>query len=176
MNGGNVTVEFLGNSYTRWNGNQPDTQFRGYVSTEEIGVITLTPDSTSHVIGLQRLELDLPPAFTAALLYNPLKAVKSGSTIPIKLQLLSGGRNVSAPSLVVHAVTLLKIDTTASTQVLDDAGNANPDFDFRYDPTLGGAPGGYIFNLKTTGLTTGTYHLKFTVNGMGDYTANFDVK
>jgi hypothetical protein len=38
------------------------------------------------------------------------------------------------------------------------------------------ALGGYIFNLKTTGLTTGTYHLKFTVNGLGDYTAAFAVK
>ena len=113
-------------------------------------------------------------AYTVSLLYDPLKAAKSGSTVPIKLQLRSGAVNVSAPSLVVHAVAVLKMDSTVPGQV-DDAGNANPDFDFRYDPTLGGT-GGYIFNLKTTGLTTGTYHLKFTVNGLGDYTANFAVK
>jgi hypothetical protein len=112
--------------------------------------------------------------YTVSLLYDPLKAAKSGSTIPIKLQLLSGGVNVSAANLVLHAVVVLKMDNSAPSQV-HDAGNANPDFDFRYDPTLGGS-GGYIFNLKTTGLTTGTYHLKFTVNGLGDYTANFAVR
>ncbi len=53
-----------------------------------------------------------------------------------------------------------------------DAGNANADFNFRYDASLAG----YIFNLKTTGLTTGTYHLKFTVDGLGDYTAPFAVR
>jgi hypothetical protein len=47
---------------------------------------------------------------------------------------------------------------------LQDAGNANPDNDFRFDPTLGGT-GGYIFNLKTTGLSTGTYNVSFTVSG-----------
>lgn len=41
-----------------------------------------------------------------------------------------------------------------------DAGNANPDNGFRYDSTLGGT-GGYIFNLSTKGLTTGTYNLTF---------------
>ena len=114
------------------------------------------------------------PAYTVSLLYDPLKAAKSGSTVPIKLQLLRGAVNVSAPSLVVHAVAVLKMDSSVPGQV-DDPGNANPDFDFRYDPTLGGT-GGYIFNLKTTGLTTGTYHLKFSVNGLGDYTAPFAVK
>ncbi|HZT40533.1 MAG TPA: hypothetical protein VFA07_00005, partial [Chthonomonadaceae bacterium] len=44
---------------------------------------------------------------------------------------------------------------------LESAGDANPDNDFRFDCTLGMA-GGYIFNLKTTGLGTGTYNLNFT--------------
>ena len=41
------------------------------------------------------------------------------------------------------------------------SGSANPDANFRYD----GGLGGYIFNLKTTGLTTGTYALEFSVTG-----------
>ena len=111
---------------------------------------------------------------TVSLLYDPTKAAKSGSTIPIKLQLLSGGVNLSSPSLVVHAVALVKVSGTASDQILNDAGNANPDFDFRYDTSLAG----YIFNLKTTGLTTGTYNLIFTVNALGDptYFAPFQVE
>jgi hypothetical protein len=43
---------------------------------------------------------------------------------------------------------------------LEASGNANPDNDFRFDPALGGS-GGYIYNLKTTGLSTGTYNLYF---------------
>jgi hypothetical protein len=42
--------------------------------------------------------------------------------------------------------------------VVEDAGNANPDLGFRYDAELGG----YIFNLKTTVLATGTWELRFT--------------
>jgi hypothetical protein len=53
-----------------------------------------------------------------------------------------------------------------------DAGNANPDFDFRYDAALAG----YIFNLKTTGLGTGTYQLCFTVGGCAVLSAAFEVR
>jgi hypothetical protein len=45
----------------------------------------------------------------------------------------------------------------------EDAGNANPDSDFRFDSTLGPS-GGYIFNLKTTGLIGGTYGFTFTAS------------
>jgi endoglucanase Acf2 len=45
--------------------------------------------------------------------------------------------------------------------VPDDAGSANPDSAFRFDA----ASGAYIFNLKTTGLQTGTYALSFTATG-----------
>ena len=53
---------------------------------------------------------------------------------------------------------------------------AAADNNFRFDPTLG-STGGYIFNLKTTGLTTGTYNLNFTVTGDSfGYAAQFQVK
>ena len=38
------------------------------------------------------------------------------------------------------------------------------DGDFRYDQTLG-LSGGYIFNLKITGLGPGTYSLNFSAAG-----------
>jgi len=53
------------------------------------------------------------------------------------------------------------LTSTNAPTALDDSGNANPDFDFRYDSGLGG----YIFNLSTTGYGTGTYTLNFTANG-----------
>ena len=47
----------------------------------------------------------------------------------------------------------------AATTDVQDAGDANPDSDFRY------VGPGYVFNLQTTGLTTGTWNLVFTVTG-----------
>jgi hypothetical protein len=97
-------------------------------------------------------------------LFDQTKAAKSGSTIPIKIQLVdANGNNVSLTGVVVHAVSVVQTSSSASV-LLDDAGQANPDFDFRYDSPLGGT-GGYIFNLKTTGYETGTYVLNYTVAG-----------
>lgn len=45
--------------------------------------------------------------------------------------------------------------------MLEDAGNSNPDFDFRYDAGLSG----YVYNLKTKGYAPGTYSLAFRVAG-----------
>jgi len=94
-------------------------------------------------------------------LYDQTKAVKSGSTIPIKFQLYDASDlNVSASSITVHAVSVTQVSTNAPG-TLEDSGNANPDLDFRYDSTLGGT-GGYIFNLSTKGDSTGTYQINFT--------------
>jgi hypothetical protein len=62
-----------------------------------------------------------------------------------------------SPGVVVTAVQVVKLSDSTTAQVTD-AGDANPDSNFRFDPTLGGS-GGYAFNLKTTGLSTGTYAL-----------------
>ena len=40
-------------------------------------------------------------------------------------------------------------------------GSANPDSNFRYDATLNG----YIYNLSTSGLSSGTWQLNFKVAG-----------
>jgi hypothetical protein len=99
--------------------------------------------------------------YNLCVLYDQAKSYKSGSVVPIKLQLCDAGpTNVSASSIVVHAIGLTKKDSSASS-VVEDAGNANPDNDFRYDATLGG----YIYNLNTKGLTTDTWALSFTASG-----------
>ncbi len=111
-------------------------------------------------------------------LYDQYKTHRGGSTVPIKFQICdAGGANVSAAGIVVHATGLTQLDASA-TSVIDDAGASNsPDNDFRYDAALGGT-GGYIFNLKTTGLLTGTYTLTFTIDGVSDptYAVQFDVR
>jgi len=94
----------------------------------------------------------------------------------VKLQLCDGsGNDLSSSTITLHATSVTQVSTSISGQV-QDAGNANPDNDFRFDSTLG-PTGGYIFNLKTTGLTTGTYNLNFTVTGDSFvYAASFQVK
>jgi hypothetical protein len=106
-------------------------------------------------------------------LYDQAKAHKAGSVAPIKLQLCdSQNKNVSAANVVVNATGLTKKDSTASTTVID-AGNANPDNNFRYDTTIGG----YVYNLSTKGLTTGTWELSFMVAGDPvPHSVRFDVK
>src|SRR2546423_404168 len=116
------------------------------------------------------------PRYSLCLLYEPTKAGKSGSNIPIKLELCDqSGNDLSSFSLTLHATGIAPISTTITGPV-ESPGNANPDNDFRFDAALGAA-GGYIFNLKTAGLTTGTYKLQFMVTGdTSTYGATFQVK
>jgi hypothetical protein len=106
-------------------------------------------------------------------LYDSNVAKKSGSTYPIKVSLCdASGRNLSAPSIVLHAVGVTQTSANIPAS-LDDSGNANPDFDFRYDSALGG----YIFNLSTSGYKTGSYRLNFTAgNDPVVHSAPFAVK
>jgi len=98
----------------------------------------------------------LSVTFNICLLYDPTKAVKSGATYPIKIQLCDiNGNNVSSADIVVHATNVQQVSTLAMGEVIT-SGNANGDTDFRFDN------GSYILNLKTTGLSTGTYKLYFT--------------
>jgi probable HAF family extracellular repeat protein len=95
-------------------------------------------------------------------LYDQTKAHRSGSTVPIKLQLHDKqGNNLSAPNIAVVATGVSLASTNAPGE-LSDSGNANPDFNFRYVSDLGGTSG-YIFNLSTRGYGTGTYNLHFRV-------------
>ena len=104
---------------------------------------------------------DTPVLFNICTLYDQEKTHKSGSTVPIKLQLCDAiGRNLSSPAIVVTAIGIRKISDGAYGPV-DDSGSANPDYNFRYDSTLGGMGGGYIFNLSVKGLGTGSYLLGF---------------
>jgi hypothetical protein len=109
--------------------------------------------------------------FNICLLYDPTKAVKSGATYPIKLQLCDiNGNNVSSADTVLHAVGVGQISSTSYGEVMA-AGNANPDNNFRFDTSY------YIYNLKTTGLGTGVYNLYFTAGSDPVlHTVQFQVK
>jgi hypothetical protein len=111
-------------------------------------------------------------------LFDRSKAYKRGSTTPIKLQVLNASNaNLSSSntSLVTRDLRLMSGNTLAP---IEDSGNANPDYAFRYDSTLGGAGGGYIFNLSTKGLAPGQYVLSFYVGTERSFffTVKFEVK
>jgi hypothetical protein len=116
------------------------------------------------------------PAYHVCLLYDSTKAAKPGSAIPIKLEVCdSSGNDLSSAAIALHATGVTQISDSISGAV-EASGNANPDTDFRFDSALG-TNGGYIFNLRTDGLTTGTYNLSFTVTGdPALYGAPFQVK
>jgi hypothetical protein len=100
--------------------------------------------------------------YNVCLLYDPTRAVKSGATYPLKMYLCDvNSKDVSSSAIVMHATSIFM--STTFTGAPEDAGNANPDSDFRFDSTLGPS-GGYIFNLQTKGLAGGTYGFTFTVS------------
>lgn len=154
-NGPNVTITSCQGSVLipfDFNTSFPGTISVSVTATDSLGD-TAFKSSTAQV------------GYGACLLYDPTKAHKSGSTAPLKFYLCDfNGADLSNPALVVHATSLVKTSNSSTPLVIDDAGNSNPDNDFRFDSTLGPS-GGYIFNLKTTGLSKGTYNLGVTATG-----------
>jgi microsomal dipeptidase-like Zn-dependent dipeptidase len=138
-----------------------------------VGVHQFTVNATDRLGHAAAVSHPYNVAFAICPLYDPTVTKKAGSTVPIKVRLCDvSGANLSSPSVVVHAtgVTLTSNNTPAA---LEDSGNANPDFDFRYDASLGG----YIFNLSTRGLGAGTYMLNFVAGSdPTTHTASFAVR
>jgi hypothetical protein len=147
------------------------------VDTSSVGIHTVQCFATDNAGNTATTSASYTVNYNLCVLYDQTKAHKSGSTVPIKLQLCDVNEvNFSASSAIVTALNLVKIDNSASG-IIEDSGNANPDNNFRYDPTLGGT-GGYIYNLSTKGLASGTWKLPFKVDNATspDYWVKFDVK
>jgi beta-propeller repeat-containing protein len=141
------------------------------IDTATVGAKPFSVSASDLVGNAASLQVPYAVTYDVCALYDATKAYKGGSTIPIRLRLCdASGRNVSSPEIVVVAQNLSLVSTATSALVMD-AGNANPDDRFRYDS------GEYIFNLKTTGLATGTYALALTVTGdPAAHTVLFQVK
>jgi predicted extracellular nuclease len=136
------------------------------INTASTGTHTFTVNASDAAGNPSSASVNYTVTFAVCALYDQSQVKKAGSTVPIKLQLCDGsGRNYSSATTVVKATGLALIGGSSSLTA-DDSGNANPDGNFRYDPTLNG----YIFNLSTQGLAAGTYALQFT--GQGDATTH----
>jgi len=93
---------------------------------------------------------------------TPEHAVNSDATLPIKLYLCDAtGADGSSQNILVTALNVVNRITGAVTPAVHP-GNADPDDQFKYKSGVGSS-GGYMFNLKTTGLATGSYDLTFQV-------------
>ena len=142
------------------------TAGRSYDPQSQSGIITAYTYSFSPFYLAKKVGLRVSP------LFDQTQAFKAGSTIPLKLQLLNeAGANVSSQATQVKARNLVRLGTGTTSTVID-AGNANPDLNFRY---IGGS---YVFNLNTTGLTPGAYALSFYVGSDRSffYTVKFEIK
>jgi hypothetical protein len=127
-----------------------------------LGPHTVTVMATDVAGNTASSSVSYSPLFGISPLYDQTVSVLSGSTIPIKMYLVSSsGRDVSSASIIVHAIKLFQISTNTSKPVVA-AGTANPGNNFRFDSTLG-PRGGYIFNLNTSGLGKGKWVIQFVV-------------
>lgn len=147
------------------------------INTASVGSKSFTVNATDNVGNVAPTQtVSYSVAYGVCVLYDPTRAVQSGSTIPLKIQLCDANNaDSSSSAVVVHGVSLVQTSTNAS-ELLQASGNANPDNDFRFDSTLG-PTGGYIFNLSTKGLTTGTYQLTFTAGAdLLPHTLSFQVR
>jgi Tol biopolymer transport system component len=130
--------------------------------------ITTGFDPVAHVVcgsttSLSPFVLAIPPqvTYTVRSLLDADRVFKAGSTIPIRLQVFEGGANVSAADLPLVATGVRMVSTQTDWATPEDPGQSNPDRTFQFTE-VEGEPG-YRFNLKTTGLTAGTYELQFRV-------------
>jgi pectin methylesterase-like acyl-CoA thioesterase len=141
------------------------------LDTNTPGAKTFTVNTTDEAGNETTKQVNYTVGFRLELLYEVEKVHKAGSTVPIKLQLLdNAGANLSSADRVLHAVGVSLVSTDTYGTV-SDAGNANPDNNFRF------ADDSYIFNLKTTGYAPGTYQLYFTVGADPFvYTTQFKVR
>jgi hypothetical protein len=150
------------------------------IDTNTVGAKSFTVNATDNAGNTATVTHNYTVQYKICLLYDPLKAAKSGSTIPIRLLLCDNdGNNESSSSLVVTARGFTKTSSTPPPWTADeaeDSGNANPDYNFRFTSFSPGVDG-YIFNLSTRGLDTGTWWLWFTVgNDPTLYAAPFGIR
>jgi hypothetical protein len=143
------------------------------IDTTTNGTKTFTVHAVDNVANASDASVTYQVGYGVCALYDQTKSHKAGSTVPIKLQLCDvNTANMSAAAVTVHATGLVKIDNSASS-TLDGTSAANADNDFRYDASLAG----YVYNLKTTGLTTGTWQLNFITTGDGTtHSVRFDIR
>jgi len=134
------------------------------LATSAVGTRSITVAATDIAGNSNGSTAAYDVTYAICSLYDPTKAAKSGATLPIRLQLCDvNGTNTSSASVVLTVTGVQQVSTSASN-LLEDSLSTTADSTFRFDPNLG-STGGYVLNLSTKGLTTGTYQLLFMAAG-----------
>ncbi len=149
----------------------------GVLDTASVGSRSFAVAATDNVGHTAAQGVNYQVAYAICALYDSVHPFQIGATIPIRLQLCdANGSNVSSALLGVTAIGVRLVSSSISDQPLQAPSAANPDSNFRFDPTLG-ATGGYIYNLSTRGLASGTYELQFSAaNDPTTHSVPFGVK
>jgi hypothetical protein len=145
-----------GSGLNQCNGSVPNGQ---PLNTSSAGPGQFTVNASDAVGNTSQASVSYSVGFATRTLHDEMRPVKSGATIPLKVQIIdASGVNLSTAAIQVTGVDLYLVagDTTAPLQ---DSGNSNPDNNFRY------SDGQYIYNLKTTGLATGRWRIGYLVAG-----------
>jgi microsomal dipeptidase-like Zn-dependent dipeptidase len=129
------------------------------LNTSAVGTFDFNVTGIDNVANTASVNHPYLVSFKICALYDQSRVHRAGSTVPIRLRLCdAANNNVSAQTIVVTA-TAVTLVSTSTAGPLEDAGASNPDNEFRF------AGDAYVFNLQTTGLTTGTYAVTFTATG-----------
>src|SRR5229473_8082680 len=141
------------------------------IDTSSAGTKSFTVTALDNVGNTSHQTVTYDVGYNICTLYDSTKAVQSGATIPIRLEICdAAGNDLSSAGITLTAIGVTQLSTSISGPVMA-SGNANPDNNFRF------AGPGYIYNLSTQGLSTGTYALAFTISGDPTiHTVYFQVK
>lgn len=126
--------------------------------TSTAGVHTFTVNASDQVGNTSTQSVTYVVGYAICPLFDQTKPHNSGSTVAVRIELCdANGNDVSSASITVHADNITPGGTVPSSP-------SNPGNFFTFDSKLG-TSGGYVYNLRTGGLASGTYNLNFTVAG-----------
>lgn len=131
------------------------------IDTASVGGKTFTVQATDEDYNSSSETVDYDVAYNICPLYDTSRSARSGSTIPIKIQLCDANdTDRSNSGVVVHATSVVMLPENIS-EPLQNTEKSNSANAFRFDSKLGPS-GGYIFKLKTRHYAPGAYALRFT--------------
>jgi hypothetical protein len=131
----------------------------GTIDTNDVGSRTFTVNASDNVDNADSSSVNYIVSFGICPLYDVAKPKPAGSVVPLKFQLCNNsGANLSSQAITVTGLGLTFVSTDVDGAV-EDAGDANPDSNFRY------TSGYYIYNASTKGHGSGTWAMRFTATG-----------
>jgi hypothetical protein len=90
---------------------------------------------------------------------------RAGRTIPVKFQMTAADGSIISNAVATLAVAWVSNQVIGVFEEAEASGASNTDNYFRYDPTAGQ----YIYNLNTSGYSTGTYIFRAHLNDGTDH-------